>query len=186
MNEMNTINHNNYAEWVERFLDAGTTVAEERELYAYFSRPDLPEGALRYRKMFGWYEALPAQDATAPAQSAASAHANRALRILPLRPWQWAGVAAVVALLFTLGLSLRDHTGTHDDDDYIYASYIIRNGHKITDPEVVDAELGRIEDRINRQFAAMDSRLESYDRHDVMLDTDNPEIRNFIETSLKF
>lgn len=186
MNEMNTINHNNYAEWVERFLDAETTVAEERELYAYFSRPDLPEGALRYRRMFGWYESLPVPEATASPQPAASGGESHAMRLLPLRPWQWAAVAAVVALLFTLGLSLRDHTGAYDEDDYIYASYIIRDGLKITDPDVVDAELGRIEAHINRQLSAMDSRLESYDRHDVMLDTDNPEIRNFIETSLKF
>lgn len=48
---MNRINHNNYREWVERFLDAETTVAEERELYAYFSRPDLPEEANKYRRM---------------------------------------------------------------------------------------------------------------------------------------
>lgn len=168
------------------FLDAETTVSEERELYAYFSRPDLPEGARKYRKMFGWYEAMPAQEATASPQPAASVRSSHALRILPLRPWQWAGVAAVVALLFTIGLSLHRSSDALDDDDYIYASYIIRDGHKITDPDVVDAELGRIEARINRQLAAMDSRLESYDRLDVMPDTENPEIRNFIETSLKF
>ena len=38
---MNPIDHNNYRQWVERFLDAETTLAEERELYAYFSRPDV-------------------------------------------------------------------------------------------------------------------------------------------------
>ena len=177
---MNRINHNNYREWVERFLDAETTVTEERELYAYFSRPDLPEEANKYRRMFGWYEQLPAQS------SADTTAATNRVRILPLRPWQWAGVAAMIALLFTIGLSLRHTTATGDADDYIYASYVIVDGRKITDPEVVNAELARIESRINSYADAFDQSMDRYDHPDISIDTDNPELRNFIETSLKF
>jgi len=177
---MNRINHNNYREWVERFLDAETTVAEERELYAYFSRTDLPEEANKYRRMFGWYGQLPTQST---ADTTAGTHR---VRILPLRPWQWAGVAAMIALLFTIGLSLRHTTPTDEDDDYIYASYVILDGRKITDPEVVNAELDRVESRINGYADAFDKSMDRYNNPDLPIETDNPELRNFIETSLKF
>lgn len=174
---MNPIDHNNYRQWVERFLDAETTLAEERELYAYFSRPDLPEEARRYSSMFGWYEELPAlEGVTAATQS-------RPVRILPLRPWQWAGIAAMIAILLGLGFSMRRAVGP---DDYIYASYMIRDGHKITDPELVRAEFDRINSHADRYAASIDSRLEDYDFPVIDIETDNPEIRNFINTSFKY
>ena len=181
---MDRINHNNYPEWIERFLNAETTLAEERELYAYFSRPDLPEEARRYRSMFGWYEELPATQGHAVTPAPAS---PKPVRILPLRPWQWAGVAAVMALLFTLGLTLRHSAdSTYTDDDYIYASYVILDGKKITDPEVVRAEFDRMESKINNYTAAIDRRMGSRETPDINIETDNPEIRNFIKTSFKF
>lgn len=184
MNDMNRIDHNNYAKWVERFLDAETTLDEERELYAYFSRPDLPEDARKYRNMFGWYEDLTVQKP----QSSPTAKGRHKLRILHLHPWHWAGIAAMIAVLFTIILSLRHNSSisSADDDDYIYASYIIHNGHKITDPETVRAEMERMEASIDRHIALIDSRMDKYEHPDVTIDTDNPEIRNFIETTLNF
>lgn len=174
---MNPIDHNNYRQWVERFLDAETTLAEERELYAYFSRPDLPEEARRYRSMFGWYEELTALE------SETAATPSRPVRILPLRPWQWAGIAAMIAILLGLGFSMHRTVG---QDDYIYASYMIRDGHKITDPELVRAEFDRINSHADRYAASIDSRLEDYDLPVIDIETDNPEIRNFINTSFKY
>ena len=175
---MTPIDHNNYRQWVERFLDAETTLAEERELYAYFSRPDLPEEARRYRRMFGWYEELPAIDKDRTSTE------SRPVRILPLRPWQWAGIAAMIAILLGLGFSMR-HV-SDEADEYIYASYMIRNGLKITDPEMVRAEFDRIESQADRYAAAIDSRLDNYDFPDIDIETDNPEIRDFINTSFKY
>lgn len=181
---MDRINHNNYQQWVERFLNAETTLGEERELYAYFSRPDIPEAARRYSRMFGWYEELPSAEAEAATPPVDAPHPQR---ILPLRYRRWAGIAAVIALLFAFGLTLRRGSISADeDDDYIYASYVIRDGHKITDPDVVRAEIERMESIIDSHTAAMDSRMDDYDTPDITIETDNPEIRNFIKTSFKF
>lgn len=193
MNDMDRINHTNYNEWVERFLDAETTLDEEREIYAYFSRPDLPEDARRYRKMFGWYEKLPAQESQPHTAMPKETAKRLPIRILPLRPWQWAGVAAVVAVLLTIGLNLR-HSSPEapvtDDDGYICASYIIRDGKKITDSNLVRAEFDRIQSHMDDYIAAMESRMdkldESPDDMDIHIDTDNPEIQNFINTAFKF
>ena len=122
---MNEINDNNYMQWVERFLDAETTLNQERELYAYFSRSNLPEGARRYREMFGWYEDM---QTPTPASSQSSP-----VRLLPLRMWQWVSVAAIIVLLFAAGLMLRPSATGNEyigDDGYIYSGYMIRDGKK--------------------------------------------------------
>lgn len=180
---MNQINNNNYQQWIERFLNAETTLNEEKELYAYFSRQDLPEDARRYRSMFGWYETMP--DTISRATSATPSPAKRELRILPRHIWRWAGIAAVLALLFTVGLTLRHTTAVagNGDDDYIYASYMIRDGQKITDPEVVNAEFDRMEAIMDSYTAAIESRIESYQTPGITIETDNPEIHDFIKTS---
>jgi len=49
---MNNITDNNYNEWVDRFLNAETSMDEERALYAYFSQRHLPPEAEKYRRMF--------------------------------------------------------------------------------------------------------------------------------------
>ena len=41
---------------MERFFDGATSNAEERELYAYFRRPDLPAEWLAYRDLFAYFE----------------------------------------------------------------------------------------------------------------------------------
>ncbi|MDE5669285.1 MAG: hypothetical protein K2I24_07100, partial [Duncaniella sp.] len=68
----------------------------------------------------------------------------------------------------------------------IYASYMIRDGHKITDHELVSAEFDRINSHADRYAASIDSRLEDYDLPVIDIETDNPEIRNFINTSFKY
>lgn len=191
MNEMNHINDNNYHEWVERFLDAETTLEQERELYVYFSRADLPAGAEQYRSMFGWYDTLATSD---PAASSADTHKPQpsTLRILPLRLLHWAGIAAAVAILVTVGLNLRNDpsdSGYIDEDGYICSGYIMRDGKKITDLTLVSAEFDRVDRDIAGRLAAMDSHMDSYSDQ-VQLEIassfnlDDPAIRELVGSAL--
>ena len=43
---------------VERFLDGETTLKEERRLYAFFQRDEVPEGLKEYQEMFRAYAAI--------------------------------------------------------------------------------------------------------------------------------
>lgn len=183
MNRIYDINDTNYALWVERFIAAETTLEQERALYAYFSRPDLPEGALKYRDMFGWYESL-----QTPAASTPSANRTPAVRWLPLRWWQWGCVAAVVALLFTAGYILRTPPAMYNyvaEDGTICRGYMIRDGKRITDRALVNAEIERINSELESHLAGIDSYLDDYDtqlQEDIIssYDPDNPEIRSAI------
>lgn len=184
---MNRINDNNYAQWIERFLAADTTLEEERELYAYFSRPDLPAEARRYREMFGWYESMQTTDvqASAPARTTA-------IRLLPLRRRQWGCVAAVVALLFAAGYILRTPPAMYNyvaEDGTICRGYMIRDGKRITDRTLVTAEIERINSEFEHHIESIDRYLDEYDtqlRDDIMssYDLDNPEIRSAVEASI--
>ncbi|MDE6067172.1 MAG: hypothetical protein K2G27_10170 [Duncaniella sp.] len=185
---MDHINDNNYTQWVERFLDAETTLDQERELYAYFARPDLPEHARRYRAMFGWYEGLESsdRDSDTPATSP--------VRLLPLRLWQWAGIAAVILLLFAAGFMLRPSVADHGyvtEDGTIYSGYMIRDGKKITDMALISAEMDRINSEIDSHLVDIDSYMDDYTSqlHDEIMssyDMDNPDVRDIVETAFTF
>ena len=183
MYSMNEINDNNYMQWVERFLDAETTLNQERELYAYFSRSNLPEGARRYREMFGWYEDM---QTPTPASSQSSP-----IKLLPLRMWQWVSVAAIIVLLFAAGLMLRPSATGNEyigDDGYIYSGYMIRDGKKITDMAIVSAEMDRINDEIDRYLIDIDNYIDAYSAQlydDVLSpsDSDSHKSNDIIEAS---
>lgn len=179
------IDNTNYPEYIDRFLNAGTTLDEERELYEWFSRPDIPAEAVRWREMFGWYEGL----GTESAQAAVDRPKPSPVRILPLTRWQWTGVAAMLAILLTVGIWMRPSSTEIPEYQAYDGSYILRDGKKITDLSVVVSEIQRVEADINRHLAAMDSRIEGLDSEvDAMLtrtiEPENPRIREIIESSL--
>ena len=180
---MNSITDNNYKEWIGRFLNAETSIDEERALYAYFSRRDLPADAEKYREMFGWYASM-------GGESRANVRRMHPLRILPLKWWQWAGVAAIVAVLFTVGFNMRSDRAA--DEAYAYSgSYIIRDGQKITDLDIVLPEIEMAEREVEMRLASFDYEFDNFDERlntSVSLDfgMNNPDVRNIVETSLKY
>lgn len=184
------INDNNYTEWVDRFLDAGTTLEQERELYAYFSRPQLPPGAEKYRPMFSWYTSLP----DAPGHTVARLHrtsSSSRLRILPLKAWQWASIAAMIVLLFAIGFNIRSSADI--PDSYYSEGYILRDGQRITDIDMVLSEIQRAEMEMNTRLAAFGAgdasdEFEAFDRRadelmTAAFDMSNPNVRDLVTTT---
>lgn len=184
------INDNNYAEWVDRFLDAGTTLEEERELYIYFSRPDLPPEAEKYRPMFSWYSSLPCAGSTSAGTDSRAQRPSR-MRILPLKAWQWASVAAMIVVLFAIGFNMRssaDHA-----ESYYSEGYILRDGQRITDIDMVLSEIERAEMEMNTRLAAFGAgdasdEFEAFDRRadelmTAAFDMSNPDVRDLVTTT---
>lgn len=191
---MNEINDKNINQWVEKFLNGETSNAEERELYRYFSQPEIPAEAEPYREMFAWYASLLPAQAEMPekAQEEPEEAEPEKVRILRLRPWQWVSVAATIALLFTLGFIFRP-TGASLSDEYMayQGSYIIRDGKKITDLSIVVPEILRAEQMLNDRVNEVDRSFDEMNEAMINsvsseLDMSNPAIREAVETALEY
>ncbi len=188
------INDNNISQWVERFLDGETTCAEEQELYRYFSRRDLPAGMEQHREMFAWYSSLGAgnnekllENATGKADKSIKA------RLLRMRPWQWISVAASIAVLIAIWFTFRPSGASDLSEEYMAyeGSYIIRDGKKITDLNIVVPEILRHERIINERIEAVENSFNKVD--DAMMqsveskvDMTNPAVREAVETAFEY
>ena len=130
---MNDINDSNIMQWVERFLDGSTTCAEEQKLYEYFSQENISPEARPFQEMMKWY----ASEMTTPILE------HKKKRSFSIKRWIYTiSIAASIALLCTLGIKLYDRQSVNSDEFSIYeGSYIIRNGEKITDLEIIMTEL---------------------------------------------
>lgn len=128
------INKENAEKWIERFLQGETTNEEELELYRFFANKDVPPRLDKYRKMFGWY----ANGMKDPLPKAKSHHAT-IKRLHPI--WLKLSIAAIVVLACGISLHLYFNQNTLPDYSCYEGSYIIRNGKKITDLNVIMPEL---------------------------------------------
>ena len=152
---------------ISRFLDGETSLDEEKALYAFFSRPDVPEELEPYRRMFGWYsslasagEAMQPTDITTALPAAMPTEKRPRFRLL--RPWQWGAVAAMLALLFTVGFFLR--TPSIPEEYLAYeGSYIVRDGKKITDLRIVVPEILRTQQVVDESLDAINATFEETD-----------------------
>ncbi|MCM1164359.1 MAG: hypothetical protein NC339_08955 [Muribaculaceae bacterium] len=150
------INKDNYKEYIDRFLSAETTLAEETEMYAWFSGSDLPPEAEKWREMFGWYDSL--QPRELPAAKPRSKRLTRVLR--------WCSAAASVAVLVVLGvIAARSAMHTDINPEYLAyeGSYIVRDGVKITDLSIVVPAILKRECELNRQIEMMDKLMDDFD-----------------------
>ena len=152
---------------ISRFLDGETSLDEEKALYAFFSRPDVPEELEPYLRLFGWYSSLAsAGEAMQPADMTTALPAamptGKRPRFRLLRPWQWGAVAAMLALLFTVGFFLR--TPSIPEEYLAYeGSYIVRDGKKITDLRIVVPEILRTQQVVDESLDAINATFEETD-----------------------
>ncbi|MCM1522363.1 MAG: hypothetical protein NC039_06905 [Muribaculaceae bacterium] len=151
------IDKNNYKDYIKRFLNAETSLQEEKELYAWFARTDLPPEAEKWREMFGWYDSLSAPE---PQKKPSSVR----LRILPLKKWQWIAVAASVAVLFMIGMWTRPGLTSHDSEYLTYENcYRIKDGKKITDQDIVVTEFLKADAEMSKRFETAARRLNEFE-----------------------
>ncbi|MDR1344381.1 MAG: hypothetical protein LBJ39_03415 [Tannerellaceae bacterium] len=126
---MTTNEYKRISSLMERFFDGLTTKAEEETLYRFFSDAgDIPGKWEPYRKVFAYFENGMASECL-PHREALPV--RRSLR------WRWTCVAAVVGLLLAGSLYfLRDQPF-----DPYEGSYIVRNGVRIDDLDLIRPEL---------------------------------------------
>lgn len=201
---MNNIDNSTIRQTIDRFLAGETSCREERELYAFFAGSDVPPDLACYKEMFRWYASL-AEDSgrssaehpvtLMPAEAPAEATPRRGtgkVRLLSMRAWQWVSAAAVVALLFSIGIIFHSPSTSVPDEYLSYeGSYIIRDGKKITDLSVVVPEIRRTEQMVNERLSALDESIKAADAaFDRSLTSSyhisDPNVREVIEAALTY
>lgn len=120
---------------IERFLDAETTLEEERELYAFFAQKDIPEEFEDYREMFVGYAEM------------AKESEEQKPKVVKFRWMKSLSIAASVALFVAVGSLVMNNLDGGD----MYVRY--ENGHTVTDETVVMASM---ESTMNGMFADYD------------------------------
>jgi hypothetical protein len=135
---------------LRRFFEGETTMAEEERLYLFFSRKDdLPEEWKPYRPVLEYFR---------EGISRESAHTQR-LSLPRRKRWTaWTAAAIALVLLAAAGhLYLRRETPF----DPYEGSYIIQNGVRITDMELIRPELDAATQRIKEKQEEMEQLLAS-------------------------
>lgn len=132
----------------EKFMEGGTTLREEQELYRYFSGSDVAEDLLPLRPFFTGLAALPDIYSEEPAkmEEAMSAktterHKGRHARFVQLM-LRRAAAAAAVLLLFLGG------TAVYRSQNY---SEVIVYGHKSSDAALLHHEIATTMQQLDMQ-----------------------------------
>jgi len=123
---------------MDRFLEADTTLEEERRLYAYFSQEAVDPSLEPYRQMMNDYAALLPAEKEHPVST----------KHVALRPWiRWAsGIAAFLALAFLGNWSYRAYETNRLEGIY-GGSYMIVNGERVDNLRKIHQEIeGTLDD----------------------------------------
>jgi len=114
---------------LDRFFEGQTTNKEERELYLFFNQADIPEEFVQYKQVIQYFESGFAEELGLPLQMT---HPSKKKWIV------WGSIAA--SFLIILFTSLYFLTNRESIDPF-EGSYIIRNGVRITDLDLIKPEL---------------------------------------------
>ncbi|TBX65772.1 hypothetical protein EZL74_11600 [Flavobacterium silvisoli] len=124
---------------IEKYFEATTTIAEEKELKAYFTSPDVAQHLEHYKPIFGYTVQAKQEQFTAT---------------IPLQPQKrttvlWLSVAASVAVLLSVSLLTFNHYNQPKPQEL----------GSINDPEVAFREtqkaLAMISEHVNKGIGSM-------------------------------
>lgn len=125
MQKFNALTHDQLRSLVELFLDGGTSPAQEQALYRAFSSApvgSLPADLEANRSMLAWFDNY-------------SSSAAKPKKISFFRRYAMAGIACTLAVMIGVGVFLvkSDAANANPLVAQYSGSFMIENGHKITD-----------------------------------------------------
>lgn len=167
---------------IDRFMLGETTLLEERQLYAYFKRTDIPAELEAFRPMFNWYDSLMANtdessDETKTVSSKFTIRSKFIKLLGEINSWQWAGIAAMVALILTVGVISYKSSTTIPEEYLAYkGSYIIRDGKKITDLRIVVPEIIQKRQFVDENLNVIAEKLAASDDAFINACIDNTDL----------
>lgn len=153
------------------FLDGSTSLDDERRLYDYYRSGGAAEDLKAYAPMFGWYESLGADNTV------------KSSRDVTHRAAAFITAAIVTAAAVVIGLA---HDTTASPEEIYAGSYIRRDGHTITDIDLILPELRRTEYIVDSTLLAQTvipdcSQIERRILENAISGIDDPEIIELIK-----
>ena len=119
-----------------RFFEGETTNEEERQLYLFFRQEELPGELAKYRQVFKYFETGLAEELGCPHGQETGSSNDAQARSRVRKFWLvWGSVAASFLLILSTSIYLLTMQGPYE------GSYIIRNGVRITDLDLIRPEL---------------------------------------------
>ena len=140
-------------ELIERFFEGQTSNEEERELYDFFSKENVPVHLLPYRRIFAYFETGIKEEFNHQPEKPKNIQSVRKIKIST-----WSSIAASLLILISFGIY---HFTREKEFNPYEGSYIIRNGVKITDPKIVIPEIEKTLYMVQQQEKRRDELLQS-------------------------
>lgn len=157
---------------LERFFAGETSLAEEKELYAFFEKPGLSEKWKRYKPLFGffatdlpdtaavlspaaaWCDPLDLPPATLPRPTSYPTTRKIGMKILR--------IAGACVAVFLLGLLLYTFLPREEAAfDPYEGSYLVRGGIRISDPRLIRTELNATLCRVASLEKEMERKMQA-------------------------
>ena len=132
---------------LERFFDGLTSNDEERELYRFFKQDDIPEAFAQYSPVIKYLSDGLARELEPSLTSHSRSDGSAVVSTARRKRWiKWGSIAAsFLFIVFTSLYFLRTEA------DPFEGSYIIRNGVKITDLDLIRPELEATIEKVMKQ-----------------------------------
>ena len=147
---------------LERFFEGQTSIEEEQELYRFFMRDDIPEELVRYKPVINYFESGLADELRSSIQP--ETHTSKRKRWII-----WSGIAASFLLAMCTSFYFL---AAREAPDPFEGSYIIRNGVRITDLNLIRPELEATIQKVLLQEQETEQLIEQLSKID-----DSPEIQ---------
>jgi hypothetical protein len=122
---------------LDRFFEGQTSNEEEKQLYLFFQQEFLPEELEQYRPIIRYFESGLA-DELGVQHDPKKQQATKKLSFVKKRLLIWSSIAASFLIILSSTLFIFRNT---DAFDPYQGSYIIRNGVRITDLNLIKPEL---------------------------------------------
>lgn len=142
---------------ISKFESGETSVADEQALYAYFRTASLPDDLKPMKDLMAWYENGCEGEPEAAVKPVSIGKVGKLRMII--------NIAASVAVVAAIGMAAYLSGGTSEaSDDFaeIYAgSYVIRDGVKITDPDLIREDILKAQSRTDSIMHVIERKADS-------------------------
>ena len=144
-------------ELLERFFEGQTSNTEEQSLYDFFAGNDVPEHLVRYKQVFCYFETVIKEELI-----------EEKAPVIKLKNRRWIAWSAVAAVLLVFIITITQYAFDNKPFDSYEGGYIIRNGVRITDLDIICPELDATVMTFMQEQEKVESLIEKAKREDSL------------------